>query len=70
MNISISKQELTSILTGYHNRVFVFAGCKRKSNQGLQQQGKNMIRFARKVALWSDPHVVANVLERLEETSP
>ena len=51
MNISISKQELTSILTGYHNRVFVFAGCKRKSNQGLQQQGKNMIRFARKVAL-------------------
>ena len=51
MNISISKQELTFILTGYRNRVFVFAFCKRKFNEGLQQQGKNMIRFACKVAL-------------------
>ena len=32
MNISISKQELMFILTGYRNIVFVFAGCKRKFN--------------------------------------
>ena len=42
MNIAVSKQKLTFILTGYRDvlRVSLFADCKRILNEGLQPQEK------------------------------
>ena len=67
MNIAISKQKLTFILTGYRDvlRVSLFADYEQIFNEGLQPQGKlNIISFACKVALWSDPNVTADALEK------
>ena len=67
MNIAISKQKLTFILTGYRDvlRISLFADYEQIFNEGLQPQGKlNIISFACKVALWSDPSVTADALEK------
>ena len=67
MNIAISKQKLTFILTGYRDvlTISLFADYEQIFNEDLQPQGKvNIISFACKVALWSDPNVTAEVLEK------
>ena len=67
MNIAISKQKLTFILTGYRDvlRISLFADYEQIFNGGLQPRGKlNIISFACKMALWSDPSVTADALEK------
>ena len=72
MNIAISKQKLTFILTGYRDvlRISLFADYEQIFNEGLQPQGKlNIISFACKVALGSDPNVTADALEKKKHIS-
>ena len=67
MNLAISKQKLTFILAGYRDvlRISLFADYEQIFNEGLQPQDKlNIISFACKVALWSDPNVTAEALEK------
>ena len=67
MNIAISKQKLTFILTGYRDvlRISLFADYEQIFNEDLQPRGKlNIISFACIVALWSDPSVTADALEK------
>ena len=67
MNKAISKQKLTFILAGYRDvlRISLFADYEQIFNEGLQPQDKlNIISFACKVALGSDPNVTADALEK------